>query len=124
MPNILIQMNINSPVAAVFNGFATSDGLDTWWPKSSKAAPKQGGIYHFYFAPEFDWKGKVTRIINNEAIEWEMTEAAPEWIGSKIGVILKEENGHTVVDFYHKGWADTSEHFRISSYCGRYTCDV
>jgi uncharacterized protein YndB with AHSA1/START domain len=117
MSDILIQLNINAPVTKVFNAFATADGLDTWWTLNSKANPVQNGIYHFHFGEGYDWKGRVTELVNYEAIEWEITEASPDWVGSKVGVILKEVANHTVVDFYHKGWAEASDHFRISSYC-------
>jgi len=36
---------------------------------------------------------------------------------TKVGVSLNENATDTIVDFYHKGWAEASDHFRISSYC-------
>jgi hypothetical protein len=40
-----------------------------------------------------------------------------DWIGTRVGFVLSEQNGSTNVEFYHTGWNGKSEHFKISSYC-------
>jgi uncharacterized protein YndB with AHSA1/START domain len=117
MPEILIQLNINVPAKHVFNAFVTVDGLNAWWTKDSTARPSKGEIFDFHFGTECHWQGRVTEYRRNEIIEWEMTKASPDWMGSKVGAVLKEHDEYTIVDFYHKGWAYSNEHFRISSYC-------
>lgn len=117
MPDILIQLRINTPASRIFHSFSDPDGLSAWWTQHALANPKVGGIYDFFFGPDYEWKGEVTLLREDEAIEWRMIKASPDWVGTKVGVSLKSGADHTLVDFYHTGWKEASDHFRISSYC-------
>ena len=46
-----------------------------------------------------------------------MTMSDDDWNGSVVGFELSDAPGGTQVRFYHKGWPQLNEHFRISSYC-------
>jgi len=101
----------------VFEGISSSTGLDNWWTKSSKENPGLGGTYTLNFGPQYNWKAVVTKFKPGTAFELEMTKADADWLGSKIGFSLSPKNDITVVNFYHTGWPEKNEHFKISSYC-------
>ncbi len=117
MTDILHQFPIKASAQRVFQAMATPAGLDTWWTKRSAGQPAEGAEYEFWFAPEYDWRGIVTRCAAEQELEWKITRADADWEGTRVGFRLRETNGVTTVNFYHCGWAEANEHFRISSYC-------
>ncbi|HMT07959.1 MAG TPA: SRPBCC domain-containing protein [Pyrinomonadaceae bacterium] len=117
MPDVLHQFVINATPEVVWKYFATGEGLAKWWTESSKGAAAVGEVWQLYFMPGYDWRARVTRCEPNAAIEFTILEAMEDWIGTRVGVELRGSEGKTVVDFYHRGWPDNSDHFRISSFC-------
>lgn len=117
MPDVLHQFVIEAPRETVWSYFATPEGVAKWWTASGSGIAELGAVWQFYFTPEYDWRARVTRCEPNVAIEFTIVEAMADWIGTKVGVELREDNGKTIIDFYHRGWAEESDHFRISSFC-------
>jgi len=117
MADILHQFPIKASARQVFQAMATPAGLDSWWTKRSIGEPVEGAEYEFWFAPEYDWRGVVTRCALNQELEWKITLADADWEGTRVGFRLQEQAGVTTVNFYHRDWATANEHFRISSYC-------
>lgn len=119
MSDIEHELLVAAPVAHVFDAFATSAGLDTWWTETSSADPRPGGRYTLGFGPGYAWTGIVRTWDPPHAIEWEMTETdpMPDWTGTRVGVSLTPEGEATRLQFWHRGWAGPTPHFRVSSYC-------
>jgi hypothetical protein len=47
-----------------------------------------------------------------------MTEAHPDWMGTRIGCELIAEGPElTRVRFYHAGWPQANAHWRVSCFC-------
>jgi len=46
-----------------------------------------------------------------------MTQADPDWLGTRVGFRLEGRADTTRVGFYHTGWPTPNEHWRISCYC-------
>ena len=118
MPDIFHTFMVNAPSEKVFNGITTAEGLDTWWTKSSQVDQTVGGNYTLYFGPEYNWKAAVKKYNPSKQFELEMTESDADWNGTLVGFTLDAmEDNTTSVNFYHTGWPENNEHFRISSYC-------
>lgn len=117
MPDIFHSFKIKALPDKVFEGISTSKGLDNWWTKSSEEQPEMGGIYTLNFGAQYIWKAVVTKYEAGKAFELQMTTADLDWIETKIGFLLSYNNNITEVDFYHSGWIELGEHFKISSYC-------
>lgn len=117
MADITHYFPIKSPVQKVFDGIAKPEGLDRWWTKSSKGIPGLDQPYDLNFGAGFRWKGMVTQFEPEKRIEWTLTEADRDWIGTKVGFVLSRQNDLTMVDFYHSGWQESSDHYRTSCYC-------
>ena len=45
------------------------------------------------------------------------SQSDPDWLGSRVGFRLDVKNEMTWVEFYHNGWPESNEHYRISCYC-------
>jgi uncharacterized protein YndB with AHSA1/START domain len=118
MADIIHEFTVKSPPERVFQAFATPAGLDTWWTKSSSGEMREGAAVQLYFGPQYDWQAKVTRHVPASAFELQMTRAHPDWMGSRVGCELHPEGkGATRVRFYHTGWPEENEHWRISCFC-------
>jgi len=113
------MFTINASADKVFRDISTEKGLDNWWTKTSQANPKLGATYTLDFGPGYIWKAVVTKFEENKAFELQMTDAHSDWLKTKVGLILNEEQGKNIteVNFYHTGWPENNEHYRISCYC-------
>ncbi len=114
---ILHDFPIAVPPARVFEGIATPAGLDQWWTARSSGSPQVGSEYQLNFGPRFDWRAVVRKSRPGETFELEMTRAMKDWHGTRVGFELSATETGTQVRFYHAGWSEASEHYRISCYC-------
>ena len=117
MADILHDLPIKASPDDVFRAVSAPDGLDQWWTKRSAGQPRMGAEYELWFGPEYDWRAQVTRCAPGAEFELQLTSAMPDWVGTRVGFALEAADGGTLVRFHHTGWAEPSEHFRISSYC-------
>ena len=117
MADILFKYPITAPASAVFDAIVTPKGLDSWWTLSSKGEPSEGSEYQFYFAPEYDWRGVLSEVQPGKRVVWTFTDAEPDWTGTQLCFDLAEKDGRTWVEFNHRNWDGTIDHFRHSSYC-------
>ena len=117
VPEILHDFPVKAHRDAVFAAFTTPRGLDAWWTRRSVGTPEMGAEYELYFGPEYDWRGRVRRVVTNADFELEITRADPDWTSTRVSVQLSERDGGTWVRFAHLGWREESDHFRTSSYC-------
>lgn len=117
MPDIFHDFPIAAPPAAVFAAMTTPPGLNAWWTLTAEGASEVGHVYQLGFGPGYDWQATVRRVVPDHALEWEMTQADADWQGTHLGFSLTETDQLTWVHFYHTGWPQLNEHYRISSYC-------
>jgi len=117
MPDILHQFKIEAPPQKVFNAFCSARGLNDWWALDSSGEPSQGAVYRLYFGSEYDWRAEVTHIVPGKEITWTMTQAMDDWMGTRVGIRLSQTGNSTLADFFHEGWREPNEHFRISNFC-------
>ena len=118
MADILQELTIKATPQRVFEMFATPEGLDRWWTKSSSGQPKQDAEYRLFFGPNYDWRAKVSRCVPDSAFELLLTDAHEDWAGTRVGCELAlDGNVATRVRFYHTGWPKQNEHWRVSCYC-------
>ena len=117
MPDIYHDFPIVASQAQIFQAISSPEGLNAWWTRRAAGQPGTGQIYQFWFGPEYDWRGRVTKYDENERLEWEIVEADEDWTGTRVGFQLIPRDGYTQTRFYHTGWKDLNDHFRRSSYC-------
>lgn len=117
MADIFHHFVINAPVQKVFEGVSTPAGLDAWWTKHATGEAAEGKTYSLWFGPEFDWRAKVTCCVPYNEFELKLTQAHRDWQDTRVGFLLEPHNGATEVHFYHLGWPEPNDHYRISNYC-------
>lgn len=117
MADILHTFPIAASRERVFAMFSTPPGLDAWWTARAEGRAALGETYVLWFGPEYDWRARVTACEPGALFELELTDAMPDWRGTRVRAELSEVDGITTLRFAHLGWPEASEHFRVSSFC-------
>jgi uncharacterized protein YndB with AHSA1/START domain len=118
MHEILHEFPIATSPARVFEAVSTPAGLDQWWTARSSGEARLGAEYQLWFGPEYDWRAQVTQCLPGEAFQLTLTRADRDWMGSRVGFRLAPQGASKAeVRFYHTGWPEVNQHFRVSSYC-------
>lgn len=117
MPDIIHEFTIKASRREVFRMFSTPDGLNQWWTKdASEDADDQS--FRLNFGPQYNWRARVTRRESPISFELQMIQAHPDWMRTRVGCDLYEEKDRvTRVRFYHAGWPEQNEHWRVSCFC-------
>jgi uncharacterized protein YndB with AHSA1/START domain len=116
--DILQEYIVKAAPDKVFAMFSAPEGLDRWWTKSSTGTAKENAEYTLFFGPRHDWRAKVTRCIPGSVFELQMTDAHEDWNGTRVGCQLEPDGtSGTRVRFYHTGWPQQNDHWRVSCYC-------
>jgi uncharacterized protein YndB with AHSA1/START domain len=117
MPDILQDFPIQAPLDRVFEAVSDPRLLTQWWTLRSSGAPREGEEYVLDFGPAYIWRATVTRCTPNRTFELQITNADPDWTGTLLGFELSAAGGGTHVRFYHRGWSESNDHYRISNHC-------
>jgi uncharacterized protein YndB with AHSA1/START domain len=117
MADIYHDFSIRASEDRVFWAISLPEGLDRWWTKESAGHPKEGAEYKLGFGPQYDWQARVTKCMAPKEFELEIILAEKDWIGTRVGFCLENRLSVTSVRFYHIGWPELNEHYRISCYC-------
>ena len=121
MPDVLFDFPIRASADRVFEAVSTPAGLDRWWTLRAAGEARVGATFELDFGPDYDWRAVVTACEPGALFELELTRAMPDWLGSRVRLELSEGTGAgagaTLLRFAHLGWAEPTEHFRVSSFC-------
>lgn len=117
MADIYHDFPIAAPPARVFGAISTPEGIDQWWSQECLGRPELGELYELSFGPGYDWTARVTRCVPDAEFELTFVDADAEWLGARIGFRLSGDEDSTQVSFYHVGWPEVNEHYRVSSFC-------
>ena len=115
--NIYHDFVIKTSLKDAFDAVSQPEHLNNWWTKSCKGTPKVGEEYNYYFAPEYDWYGRVEICEPNEAFHVKMTKSDKDWNPTSFGFNFEEIKDGVQVRFYHINWPECNHHFRHSSFC-------
>jgi len=113
MADILHRVGIKASLDDVYTALTTRDGLASWWTKETRGESNVGGTIVFRFSTDgkeiggFDMK--VLELQPARHVLWEVIDGPAEWIGTKIGFELKQEDGWAIVIFKHLGWREPVE---------------
>lgn len=108
MPDILHQVVIDAPTAAVYRTLTEPDGLAAWWTADVDAEPELGSVASFGFDGRSTlFKMKIEELTENEFVRWHCVGGHPEWEHTEITFDLSEQDGRTILYFAHRGWEST-----------------
>lgn len=114
MPDILHQVVIDAPPAAVWQALTEPEGLRGWWTDDVDAVPELGSVACFGFDGKSTvFKMKIEELTPNEFVRWHCVGGHPEWEHTEITWDLSEESedsdgrNRTILYFAHRGWEST-----------------
>ena len=117
MADILQDFPIAAPPDRVYAAISQPSGLDAWWTLTCSGSPEPGNEYELGFGPEYAWRARVSKAEPSRRFELQLTEADADWMDTRVGFELTTTAGGTQVSFYHRGWPQPTEHYRISCHC-------
>lgn len=117
MPDILQDFPIKADARRVFDAISSPAGLNQWWTETCAGEPRLGASYDLGFGPGYEWGARVTRCDVAARFELTLTKADADWTGTRVGFELSPAAGATQVRFYHRGWPEENDHYRISCHC-------
>ena len=117
MADILHHFPIKGSPQQVFKAVSTSEGLDSWWTKSSSVTPEYAGEYKLNFGLGYDWRALVSRWSPNSDFELTLTKSDDDWKGTRLGFHLEVQDEMTFMSFHHLNWPEPNDHYRTSCFC-------
>jgi len=113
MVDIVHRVGIKAPLDMVYRALATREGVAGWWTTSTQGDSKVGGMLKVRFTSDGKELGgfdiKVLELEPGKRVLWQVVEGPEEWVGTKVGFDLKQEDGFSIVLFKHQGWKDPAE---------------
>lgn len=113
MVDIVHRVGIKAPLDHVYRALATREGVAGWWTTDTQGDSKIGGMLKTVFTAGGKVLGgfdlKVLELDPGKRVLWQVVEGPAEWIGTKIGFDLKQEDDFSIVLFKHEGWKEPVE---------------
>ena len=117
MADIFHDLPIRASANDVFDMASKPARLDEWWTLTSHGTPELGATYKLFFGNGFDWRARVTACEPGKRFELELTDAMPDWIGTRVSFELEPNGDTTMLRFAHTGWPSATPHYRTSNCC-------
>jgi uncharacterized protein YndB with AHSA1/START domain len=109
MPDIYHLVFIQTTPEKIFNAISAQEGIASWWSKTNNAKPEEGSVFKIYFGPVYCKEIKITKLIPGKRIEWEVLDAHPEWVKTKIVFDIQVAENNTELRFRHSNWKDYTD---------------
>lgn len=117
MADIFHDLPIRASAEEVFDMASKPARLDEWWTLTSDGVPALGETYKLFFGDGYDWRARVTACEPGQRFELELTDAMPDWIGTRVRFELEPDGDTTMLRFAHTGWSSATPHYRTSNCC-------
>jgi uncharacterized protein YndB with AHSA1/START domain len=109
MPDILHSVDIKSSPNDTYKALTTREGLAGWWTTDTQGDFNVGGVVHFRFGKRGTIDMKVLELDPAKRVLWQVVGGPQEWIGTKVGFDLSQNDNCTKLLFKHQGWKEQVE---------------
>jgi len=111
MPDIRHLVFIQSTPEKIYKAIATQEGIASWWSVHNNAKEETGSTYRISFGSDYFKEIKITELIPDRKVAWQILEAHPEWLHTTI--VFDISMGATVTElrFAHNGWREYTDMF-------------
>jgi uncharacterized protein YndB with AHSA1/START domain len=113
MVDIVHRVGVKAPLEQVYRAVATREGVAAWWTIDTQGDSKVGSVLKTTFTANGKVLGgfdlKVLELDPGKRVLWQVMEGPAEWIGTRIGFDLKQEDDFAVILFKHEGWKEAGE---------------
>jgi uncharacterized protein YndB with AHSA1/START domain len=113
MVDIVHRVGIKAPLDQAYRALATREGVAGWWTAGTSGDSKVGGMLKTVFTADGKVLGgfdlKVLELQPGKRVLWQVVEGPAEWMGTRIGFDLHQEDDFAIVLFKHEGWKEPVE---------------
>lgn len=99
MKKIIHFVNIKASPEKVFRALTTEEGLAGWWSTNVKVQPGVGGVIDFRFVEDFNPDMQVTRLDQDQRVEWKCVGGHENWRDNTFSFELRPSAGATGLMF-------------------------
>lgn len=120
MIDIWHRIGAVAPVEKVYDAIATPAGIAAWWTEETSGDGTVGTEVEVTFRRESgelvgSIEFEIEELEPNKRVAWRFTGGPAEWLGTRAQFELTEaDDGYTIVNFGHVGWA---EHVEFLHHC-------
>ncbi len=118
MPDILLEVPIESDPTQVYDAITRAEGLRSWWTTDVEAEPEEGSTARFRFEEGMvEMIMRIDRLEEGRAVEWSVQDPAPpEWEGTRVTFDLTSSDEGSKLMFGHRGWESVDGSFASINY--------
>jgi uncharacterized protein YndB with AHSA1/START domain len=116
MIEIFHILKIRTDPPTVYRAITEEKGIAEWWTDKVKAKPKENTIAEFSFGEKYHNKMRITKLKENQIVEWLVVEDHEDWVNTKISFKLQKEGDHTVLRFIHSNWREKNDFYAHCNY--------
>jgi uncharacterized protein YndB with AHSA1/START domain len=110
MQDIWYRIGFETSPEHVYESFATTDGITSWWTPDVNGESAAGRTLGFCFGnPEPSAVMEVMELAPPKRIQWRCVQGPDEWIATNVTFDLTSVDGETVLQFRHAGWKEQTE---------------
>ena len=117
MYHIYHNIKIDARIDKVFDCCTNPIHINNWWTKQCSGIPELGEEYMFWFAPEYDWRAKVSDLKREEEVAFTFYKADVDWTDTMLSFLVEEREEYTLLHLRHSNWKRDNEHFGRTNYC-------
>ena len=99
MKTIIHFFRIHSQPGKVYEALTTEAGLSAWWTTSVTIGPATPAVVHFRFAGDFNPDMQVTRLEQDQRVEWKCIAGHNNWEDNTFSFVLQNVDGETSLLF-------------------------
>ncbi len=109
MPELLHQIDIESPPEKVYAGLATRKGLCGWWTADTTAEERVGGSARFGFDKgSVVFRMTIEELTPPRRVVWSCHGDHEEWNGTQLIWEIAPKGKGSVLRFRHANWRENS----------------
>jgi uncharacterized protein YndB with AHSA1/START domain len=116
MPDIRHLVFIKSTAEKIYTAITTQQGIASWWSVNNNAKPESGSTYRVSFGGDYYKDIKITELIPNQRVVWDILDAHPEWLNTKVIFDISMGKDSAELRFNHSGWREYTDMFGQCSY--------
>ena len=111
MPDIRHLVFIKSTAEKIYAAITTQQGIASWWSVNNNAKPEKGSIYRIHWGGDYYKEIEVTDLIEDKKVTWDIMDAHPEWLDTKVVFDISMGEKTAELRFNHSGWNDYTDMF-------------
>jgi uncharacterized protein YndB with AHSA1/START domain len=109
MKTIIHFFRIHSQPEKVYSALITKTGLSGWWTTSVTVEPGTPAMIHFRFAGDFNPDMQVTKLGQDQRVEWKCIAGHNNWKDNTFSFVLQNVDGETSLLFTQQYASELSD---------------